>query len=117
MSYFVSLNDDTPSNTQFGKSARIIFDENDPIDTPAWFNTLDTEHQQAAWNHWMSLQTETDFTVSGVDQMMPAVLEHIRFMYHEDGGEFTVWQDSTSETSATFTGENGKIYAFISRCI
>ena len=35
----------------------------------------------------------------------------------ENGGEFTVWQDSTSETSAIYTGVNGNSYAFYSTSV
>jgi len=114
VSYFISLKDDTPSNTSFGRAARIIFDENDPIDTPAWFNTLDTVAPTSSVNDLESVQTSEEFTVtwSGTDDA--SGVEAYTVYVSEDGGEFTVWQDSTSETSATFTGENGKSYAFYS---
>jgi len=114
VSYFVSLNDDTPSNTTFGRAARIIFDENDPIDTPAWSNTLDTVAPTSSVQDLEDVQTTTDFTVtwSGTDDA--SGIGAYTVYVSEDGGDFTVWQDSTSEVSATFTGENGKSYEFYS---
>jgi len=115
VSYYVSLNDDTPSNTDFGHSARIIFDENDPIDTPVWSNTLDTEAPTSTVQSLDSLQTETDFTVNWSGSDDASGIETYTVYVAENGGEFTIWQEETSETSATFSGENGKTYEFFSR--
>src|SRR6056297_694411 len=115
VSYFVSLNEDTPSNTEFGNSARIIFDENDPIDTPVWSNILDTEAPVSTVQSLDSLQTETEFTVSWSGNDDASGIETYMVYVSRDGGEFTIWQDETTETSATFSGENGKTYEFISR--
>jgi len=115
VSYFVSLNEDTPSNTEFGNSARIIFDENDPIDTPVWSNILDTEAPVSTVQSLDSLQTETEFTVSWSGNDDASGIETYTVYVSRDGGEFTIWQDETTETSATFSGENGKTYEFISR--
>jgi len=115
VSYYVSLAEETPSNTEFGKSARIIFDENEPIDTPAWSNILDIEAPTSSVQSLDSLQTETEFTVnwSGTDDA--SGIENYIVYVAEDGGEFTIWKEETTETSATFIGENGKSYEFFSR--
>ena len=114
VSYFVSLAEDTPSNTEFGNSARIIFDENEPIDTPVWSNTLDIEAPTSSVQSLDSLQTETDFTVSWSGEDDASGIEIYTVYVAVDGGDFTIWQEETTETSATFTGENGKSYEFFS---
>lgn len=115
VSYFVSLNEDTPSNTEFGNSARIIFDENDPIDTPVWSNTLDTEAPESSVQSLDSLQTETEFTVSWSGDDDASGIEQYTIYVSEDGGDFSEWIEETDETSAEFTGEDGKTYEFFSR--
>ena len=111
----MGLNDDTPSNIKFGKSARIIFDENEPIDTPAWSNILDTEPPTSSVQPLDSLQTENEFTVTWNGEDDASGVELYTVYVAEDGGDFTIWQDETSETSATFSGENGVTYEFFSR--
>lgn len=115
VSYFVSLKDGTPSNTEFGKSARIIFDENEPIDTPVWSNILDIEAPKSSVQSLDSLQTETDFTVSWNGEDDASGIETYTVYVSVDGGEFTVWQEETIETSAMYSGENGKKYEFVSQ--
>ncbi|WP_340106251.1 cohesin domain-containing protein [Rhodohalobacter sp. 8-1] len=117
VSYYVSTNEGTPSNTTFGNSARIIFDENDPIDTPVWSNTLDIEAPVSSVQSLDSLQTETDFSVSWSGDDDASGTELYNVYVSEDGGEFSIWQEETTETSATFTGENGKTYEFFSQAI
>lgn len=117
VSYFVSMKEDMPSNTTFGSSARIIFDENDPIDTPVWSNTLDTEPPVSSVEPLESIQTETEFTVSWGGEDDASGIEHYTIYVSEDGGDFTIWQNETNETSALFTGEDGKTYEFFSRSV
>jgi hypothetical protein len=117
VSYYVSMNENTPSNTEFGKSARIIFDENDPIDTPVWSNVLDTEAPISSVQALDSIQTSADFTVTWSGSDDASGIDTYTVYVAENGGEFTVWQDSTSETSAIYTGENGNTYEFYSTSV
>jgi len=41
VSFYVGLQDDLPDGTIIENDARIVFDLNEPIDTPAWTNTID----------------------------------------------------------------------------
>lgn len=117
VSYFVSMKEDMPSNTTFGSSARIIFDENDPIDTPVWSNTLDTEPPVSFVVPLDSVQTEQEFLVSWDGQDDASGIELYTIYVSEDGGEFIMWKEETTDTSALFTGEDGKTYEFFSRSV
>lgn len=117
VSYYVSMNEGTPSNTEFGNSARIIFDENDPIDTPVWSNTLDFEPPVSSVQPLDSIQTESEFSVSWSGDDDASGIESYTIYVSEDGGEFTIWMEQTSETSATFSGVDGKTYEFFSQSV
>lgn len=115
VSYYVSLNEDAPSNTEFGKSARIIFDENDPIDTPIWSNTLDTAPPVSFVEPLDSIQAETGFTVNWSGDDDASGIELYNIYVAVDGGPFEIWKEATTETSAVYTGEDDTAYEFVSQ--
>ncbi len=94
--------------------ARIVFDVNDPIDTPAIFNTLDfgpPVSQVTAlpdcsppWFtvHWSG----HDFNGSGI--------AGYDIYVSKDGGDFLPWLVGTTDTSASYVGQVGSTYAFFS---
>jgi hypothetical protein len=112
VSYFVSLKEDVPSATRFGSAARIIFDENEPIDTPVWSNILDTEAPVSAVSPLDSVQTTTEFTVSWSGEDDASGIRFYTIYVSENGGEPEVWLSDTEATSMAFTGSDGSTYAF-----
>ncbi|MFU8860581.1 MAG: T9SS type A sorting domain-containing protein [Cyclonatronaceae bacterium] len=112
VSYFVSLKEDVPSATRFGSAARIIFDENEPIDTPVWSNILDTEAPVSAVSPLDSVQTTTEFTVSWSGEDDASGIRFYTIYVSENGGEPEVWLSDTEATSMAYTGNDGSTYAF-----
>ncbi|TVQ08228.1 MAG: T9SS C-terminal target domain-containing protein [Balneolaceae bacterium] len=112
VSYFVSLKEDVPSATRFGSSARIIFDENEPIDTPVWSNTLDTEAPVSSMSPLDSVQTTAEFTVSWSGEDDASGIRLFSIYVSENGGEPTIWLPDTVEQSMVFQGTDGSVYAF-----
>jgi hypothetical protein len=112
VSYFVSLKEDVPSATRFGSAARIIFDENEPIDTPVWSNILDTEAPVSSLSPLDSVQTTTEFTVSWSGEDDASGIRFYTIYVSENGGEPVVWLSDTEATSMAYTGSDGSTYAF-----
>jgi Ca2+-binding RTX toxin-like protein/subtilase family serine protease len=96
--------------------ARIIFDTNEPIDTPAIFNTIDLVKPTSNIN---ALPTNTDtptFNVSwaGSDNTNGSALANYTILVAKDGGTATPWLTDTTLSEATYLGETGHTYAFSS---
>jgi hypothetical protein len=103
-----------PTGTEIQNQAVIVFDANPPIETPVWTNTID---KTTPTSHVLPLaptQTSPSFQVqwSGTDGGS-GILDHTIFV-SEDDGPFAVFLRSAADTSATFTGQAGKTYAFYS---
>ena len=104
---------DSADGTVIENTAEIVFDVNEPIVTNTVSNRVDfappvTEIDalplpvsDAVFDvHWHA----DDGTGSGVATY---------YVYaSEDGGEWSLWQDGVTRTSAVFTGEHGRDYAF-----
>jgi Ca2+-binding RTX toxin-like protein len=94
--------------------ARIVFDTEEPIDTPAIFNTIDAGKPTS---HVMPLPAQTmdtTFEVSwtGQDDANGSAIAEYTILVSRDGAEPVVWLPHTTLTNALFTGELGHSYAF-----
>lgn len=96
--------------------ARIVFDINEPIDTPAIFNTIDTAKPTSTVNLLLATVDEPSFLVSwsGSDNVGGSALAAFTIYVKEDGGFFVPWLENTTLTEATFTGKVGHTYSFYS---
>jgi len=93
--------------------ASIVFDTNEPIKTPAIFNTIDVGQPNSAVITLPETVGET-FTVTwGGSDDGSGIVSYDIFV-SVNGGVFTLWQDNIAATSATYTGDVGKTYAFYS---
>jgi len=102
-----------PSGTVIRNQARIIFDENDPIDTPAVFNTIDSGAPSSQVG-LLPANSPATFTVqwSGRDDPGGSGIDSFDVYVSDDGGPWTRWREKTTETSAIFTGQTHHTYAF-----
>ena len=112
VSYYVSLKEDVPSATRFGSAARIIFDENEPIDTPVWSNILDTEDPVSSVSPLDSVQTTAEFTVSWSGQDDASGIRFYTIYVSENGGGPEIWLSDTEATTMAYPGSDGSTYAF-----
>jgi hypothetical protein len=112
--FTVSPKDQLSTGTAISNEARIVFDLNEPIDTPVWTNTIDNEAPTSAVTALAPIQTDSTFTVqwSGADQGA-GILNYTVFV-SRDGGPFTRWLINTPETEAAFTADSAETYAFAS---
>ncbi|UCE50623.1 MAG: cadherin domain-containing protein, partial [Phycisphaerales bacterium] len=116
ISYIVKTKDGLASGTQITNRASIIFDWNDPIDTPLVRNTIDAGAPASMVLPLADRQTTTDFTVSwtGSDDTGGSGIREYDIYVSDNGGLFQLWLEDMPETSAVFTGEDQHTYAFYS---
>ncbi|HKJ90005.1 MAG TPA: RHS repeat-associated core domain-containing protein, partial [Oceanipulchritudo sp.] len=94
--------------------ASIVFDENDPIVTNTVVNRIDSEPPSSRVEE-PSFETATLFDVvwSGDDAGGAGVAGYDVYV-SVDGGPFIPWLEDTLETTAVYSGELDKRYAFYS---
>jgi len=103
-----------PSGMEIRNSAGIVFDTNAAIVTPEWLNTIDNDSPLSYVAPLPATQPTADFLVQWAGSDLGAgVLDYTVFV-SEDGGPFVPFLTNTTDTSAIFTGQVGKSYAFYS---
>ena len=105
---------DLPTNTQVLNQATIVFDSNAPINTPTWSNTIDNTKPTSHVLPLPSTETSPSFTVQWTGTDVGSGIQDFTIYFSDNGGPFTVGQQQTTATSATFTGQFGHTYAFYS---
>ena len=91
------------TNTQVENQATVVFDVHPAIKTPIWLNTLDNT---APTSHVLALpstEAKISFTVSWSGTDVGAGVQDFTIYASDNGAPFTVWQQNTTATSATFT--------------
>ena len=114
--YRVTPKADLASGTQIHNEASIVFDYNDPIETPVILNTIDSE-LPASHVHALPAEIDgysIDVSWTGTDDAGGAGIASYDVYVSEDGGEFRLWLEGAFETSATYNGEAERTYAFYS---
>jgi hypothetical protein len=103
-----------PSGTVVSNTATIVFDQNAPISTQPWSNTLDSVPPTSHVNPLPATENTASFLVnwSGTDDA--SGLQSFTLWVSDNGGPFTIWESSVSETSDIYPGVVGHTYAFYS---
>lgn len=112
--FTVRPNQGLATSTQIQNQATVVFDTNAPINTPIWTNTLDLTAPTSQVGALPALEHSLAFTVQWIGSDVGAGVQGFTIYVSEDGGPFTVWQQNTTATSATFTGQVGHSYGFYS---
>ncbi|MBE7502048.1 MAG: hypothetical protein HS113_17490, partial [Verrucomicrobiales bacterium] len=116
LSYLVRAKAGLPSGTRIENRARIVFDVNDPIDTPLVFNTIDADAPTSRITSatagedgqvtvtWATEDDSGGVGVAGIDLLASA-----------NGGDYFAWLTGLGpqQTSAVFQGASGVTYRFI----
>lgn len=100
------------AGTQIRNRARIVFDDNAPIDTPEWLNTIDDSRPSSHVNALAPMQTSTTFPVSWAGMDTGSGISNYTIYFSENNGPFTVWQPSIPDATSMFAGQPGKTYGF-----
>src|SRR5439155_5655426 len=95
--------------------AQIVFDVNQPIDTPEWRNTIDNTPPTSRMVPLPGTQTAPSFTINWTGSDVGAGVASYTVFVSRNDGPFVPFLTDTPETSATFTGQHGSIYSFFSR--
>jgi Ca2+-binding RTX toxin-like protein len=115
VSYRVRPRSTATTGTRIDALATIVFDENDPLDTPPIFNTIDADAPASSVDVLPAVINSQSFLVnwSGADPGGSGIAYFDVFV-SDNGGAFTPFQLGSAATSATFTGQFGHTYGFFS---
>ena len=111
VSFNVSGREDLPNGTEIRNQARIIFDLNEPIDTPPWVNTIDREAPTTTVT-LDEVQTDSVFTVRWGGSDTGSGLREYDVYASMNGGDFYLWLRRTPAVEETFAGYDGAVYGF-----
>ena len=111
--YTISPKANAPTGTRYDAQARIVFDTEAPIDTPAIFNTSDRGNPAVAVNT-LPATVGTAFTVtwSGADDAGGSGVASYTVFIAMNGAPWRRWLTDTTQTSASYTGAVGDTIAF-----
>lgn len=96
--------------------ATIVFDDNDPIDTPPYENRLDAEAPQSHVVPLPPVVGTSRFTVSwtGTDDPGGSGLGTYDVFVRAESEPYRLWKGATTDTAADFEGVTGATYSFYS---
>jgi RHS repeat-associated protein len=116
VSYSVNPDDDAPTGTVIDAEATIVFTTQEPIDTPAIFNTLDMQAPEShveANNNGSTIAT-AQFVIRWSGSDVGSAIAGYSLYVSDNGSDYTLWLDNTTLNEATFVGEAGHSYSFYS---
>ncbi|MFN3151569.1 CARDB domain-containing protein [Bremerella sp.] len=116
VTYSIKASPDAVTGDVIDAEARIIFDTNEPIDTPPIFHTLDVD---APSSHVDALpisldKTKFELSWSGQDAAGGSGVAKYDIYVSKNGGVYQPFLVGTTLTTAPFVGHPGNHYAFYS---
>ncbi len=116
VSYTIQGDRDARTGDVVDAEATIIFDTEEPIDTPPIFNTLDAVAPTSTVAVLPETMETEEFLLSwsGSDDSGGSAIASYTVYVSEDGSAFAPWLEATNLTEATFVGEPGHSYEFYS---
>jgi hypothetical protein len=117
--YAIRAKRNRSTGTRIDSKATIIFDTEEPLDTPPIFHSLDTMAPLTALDLLPVTAIGTTFNVSWSGEDIPgpnggpsSALGGYAVYVSENGNEYYAWLTDVTYTSAQFAGEPGVNYAF-----
>ncbi len=118
VNYTVRANADVPTGTVIDAKATIVFTTQEPIDTPAIFNTLDTLAPESHLEAGAGITVDTaQFLVRWSGSDVGSAIAGYSVYVSDNGGSFLPWLENTTLAEATYAGKPGHTYAFYSVAI
>ncbi|MEF7616672.1 CARDB domain-containing protein [Aquincola sp. MAHUQ-54] len=116
LSYTIKAKRTVATGTVIDATARIVFDTEEPIDTPPIFNTLDAGLPSSAVTALPATTEEPTFLVSwsGADADGGSALASYTIYVSTNGGDWNPWLVNTTLTESLYEGVAGNHYAFFS---
>ncbi len=118
LTYSVRPHAGLPTGTEIRNAASIVFDTNDPINTPETLNTIDSGAPTSSVTALPAETIEPSFTVAwtGQDDAGGSGIARYKIYVSIDGGPFTLWR-GTRDSSAVYPGQLGHSYGFYSTAV
>ncbi len=119
VSYTVEPKASDTTGTTINAQATVYFNpglvNGSSLETSSFFNTIDSGSPTSSVSVLPSF-SPANFNVSwaGQDDAGGSGIASYNVYVSDDDGPFTIWQSATTQTSATFTGQNGHTYGFYS---
>jgi RHS repeat-associated protein len=118
VNYIVSANADASTGTVIDAKATIVFTTQEPIDTPAIFNTLDTQAPESHLEAVAGTTVDTaQFLVRWSGSDVGSAIAGYTVYVSDNGGAYSPWLENTTLAEATYAGEPEHTYAFYSVAI
>ncbi|MEP7341654.1 MAG: SBBP repeat-containing protein [Acidobacteriota bacterium] len=114
VSFTVKLKKELTSGADIRNSARITFDQNAPLETPAWLNKLDETAPASSVAALAPLQAVPTFKVQWSGTDANSGIRDYTIYVSTNGGSYSTWLKETTATSGDFSGQAGKSYRFYS---
>jgi hypothetical protein len=102
------------TGTIISNQATVVFDGNAAMNTPTWGNTIDNTAPTSQVGALLATEPLSGFTVNWSGTDIGSGIQDFTIYASDNGGPFMAWQQNTTSTSATFTGQLGHTYGFYS---
>ncbi len=113
VNYTVHAKTDASTGTVIDAQATIVFTTQEPIDTPAIFNTLDTVAPESHIEAVTETTVESaQFLVRWSGSDVGSAIAGYTVFVSDNGGAYSPWLENTTLTEATYAGQPGHTYAF-----
>lgn len=119
VTYSIRTRAGLPTGTRIDAEASIVFDTNDPIETPPIFNTIDAGPPTSRVEPLEEFTYGEQVVVSwgGEDDPGGSGIRQYDVYVSADGDPFEIWLAGVTEQSAHFVGQIGSGYAFYSLAV
>ncbi|HLB00220.1 MAG TPA: CARDB domain-containing protein, partial [Bacteroidota bacterium] len=116
VSYTVRPSPESKTRDTVHAIASIVFDINDPLDTPPIFNLVDAASPVSSVRPLPPTIDITSFPVQwgGIDDSAGSGSKHYTIYYSRNGEPYTPWLTNVTDTIAVFTGIDTSQYSFFS---
>jgi hypothetical protein len=114
VSFSVKAFDELSDGHAIRNEARIIFDLNEPIDTPVWSNVIDITAPSSQVEQFTGSQGSRAFDISWSGSDGGAGISTYDIYMAVNDGPFLLWQKSIAATEGRFVGHPDSTYSFFS---
>jgi hypothetical protein len=114
VTFTISPKSGQATGTQIPNQASVVFDTNAPINTAVWTNTLDVNPPHSSVAALPAQEAQSSFTVSWSGTDVGSGIATYTIFVSDNGAPYTIFQNTVTSTSATFSGQAGHAYSFYS---
>ena len=103
------------TGTEITSAARVIYNTAAPLDTAEVTNIIDANAPTTILSATPLVAGGSDYLVkwTATDDAAGSGIKHVTVYVAEDGGDFKIWQQQTTDTSGVYVGRSGHTYEFL----